>query len=391
MLRTIETYSIAQTNGICKETRKMAFPSTVLLTDKNLVVARVTPSIHYTMGGLNINAAAEVQELLENSVVGTHRHIRRLFAAGEVTGGLHGNNRLGGNSLLECTVFGRIAGERAAMINNPKEVAFDDSKDEWVPCEMREIRVTDEVYGKNTREFRFNLHGSLQRSGLAVGEYVAIRGELDGETLQGYFSPITRPEDEGVIGILCRFDKKGGPIYDLLKHIRAGSVVYLKGVGGLRLSFTPSGILYEGRRVSKLGLLAGGTGIAPMIQIIREYIHYAEQCKRRGEEIVKHGVNLLYAAEAEEDLAYLKKLQHLQSSYADHFRFYPILCDPPLGWTAGVGYVKPKNIQQHVFYPPEQDQLVVVCGPPVFEKVMRRVLRSLNFADDLVYTYSKTI
>ncbi|ORX91122.1 Flavocytochrome c [Basidiobolus meristosporus CBS 931.73] len=69
--------------------------------------AVITPAIHYTMGGLEINSSAEV---LNNN----HQAIPHLFAAGEVTGGVHGKNRLAGNSLLECVVYGRIAGQKAA-------------------------------------------------------------------------------------------------------------------------------------------------------------------------------------------------------------------------------------------------------------------------------------
>lgn len=46
---------------------------------------------------------------------------RGLYAAGEVTGGVHGRNRLAGNSLLECVVFGRIAGKEAAKLNYARE------------------------------------------------------------------------------------------------------------------------------------------------------------------------------------------------------------------------------------------------------------------------------
>jgi succinate dehydrogenase/fumarate reductase flavoprotein subunit len=63
----------------------------------------VTPVIHYTMGGLRINEKAQVIRA-EGSV------IEGLYAVGEVTGGVHGSNRLAGNSLLECCVFGIIAG-----------------------------------------------------------------------------------------------------------------------------------------------------------------------------------------------------------------------------------------------------------------------------------------
>lgn len=70
--------------------------------------ARVWPSVHYTMGGLKIDSSSRV--LTSNC----SQPIQGLFAAGEVTGGVHGKNRLGGNSLLECIVFGRIAGTAAA-------------------------------------------------------------------------------------------------------------------------------------------------------------------------------------------------------------------------------------------------------------------------------------
>lgn len=70
-------------------------------------VGKVTPVLHFTMGGVLFNDEAQVLDEKGEPV-------RGLWAAGEVTGGLHGQNRLGGSSLLECAVFGRIAGNGAA-------------------------------------------------------------------------------------------------------------------------------------------------------------------------------------------------------------------------------------------------------------------------------------
>lgn len=69
--------------------------------------ARV-PTVHHTMGGVEINEDAQVVD--NNGEV-----IKGLYAAGEVTGGIHGSNRLGGNALADITVFGRIAGTSAAL------------------------------------------------------------------------------------------------------------------------------------------------------------------------------------------------------------------------------------------------------------------------------------
>jgi succinate dehydrogenase/fumarate reductase flavoprotein subunit len=73
--------------------------------EATLYAGRIVPVLHYTMGGIRMDEGGRV--LREDGSV-----IEGLSAAGEVTGGVHGNNRLGGNSLLECTVFGSIVGER---------------------------------------------------------------------------------------------------------------------------------------------------------------------------------------------------------------------------------------------------------------------------------------
>ncbi|KAF2797567.1 Flavocytochrome c [Melanomma pulvis-pyrius CBS 109.77] len=70
-------------------------------------VGNVTPVLHFTMGGVVINEKSEVLREGEEKIEG-------LWAAGEITGGVHGGNRLGGSSLLECVVFGRIAGDQCA-------------------------------------------------------------------------------------------------------------------------------------------------------------------------------------------------------------------------------------------------------------------------------------
>ncbi|KAF8973192.1 fumarate reductase [Flammula alnicola] len=70
-------------------------------------VAVMTPVLHYTMGGLEIDPESRVVDKSGKPIPG-------LFASGEVAGGVHGANRLGGSSLLGCVVFGRVSGDSAA-------------------------------------------------------------------------------------------------------------------------------------------------------------------------------------------------------------------------------------------------------------------------------------
>ncbi|GAB1317339.1 hypothetical protein MFIFM68171_07549 [Madurella fahalii] len=78
--------------------------------ETEVCVGRVTPIVHFTMGGAVFNEKAQI---LASELGEEEKPIEGLWGAGEITGGIHGDNRLGGSSLLECVVFGRIAGEQA--------------------------------------------------------------------------------------------------------------------------------------------------------------------------------------------------------------------------------------------------------------------------------------
>ncbi|MDR2800623.1 MAG: FAD-binding protein, partial [Desulfovibrio sp.] len=70
------------------------------------------PSVHHCMGGLRINASGQVMDIWGDP-------IPNLYAAGEVAGGVHGANRLGGNAIPDALVFGKVAGA-AAVAKAPK-------------------------------------------------------------------------------------------------------------------------------------------------------------------------------------------------------------------------------------------------------------------------------
>jgi len=81
------------------------FAAAPISIDQDFHVAEVTPVVHYTMGGLLIDDKARVLSGRSK------KPIPGLYAAGEVAGGVHGRNRLGGSALLECVVFGRVSGK----------------------------------------------------------------------------------------------------------------------------------------------------------------------------------------------------------------------------------------------------------------------------------------
>ena len=91
-----------------KKDAEFGRPEMVIRMDQApFYVAQVTPGIHHTMGGVTIDTKAEVISKKGAPIPG-------LFAAGEVTGGVHGGNRIGGNAVADIVTFGRIAGASAA-------------------------------------------------------------------------------------------------------------------------------------------------------------------------------------------------------------------------------------------------------------------------------------
>lgn len=102
---TVDTY-----NKYVKNKKDPDFAKSAAMTPikkGKFYIEKVLPSTHHTMGGISINTSAQALNTSGQVIPG-------LWAAGEVTGGIHGTNRLGGNAICDIIVFGRIAGEGAA-------------------------------------------------------------------------------------------------------------------------------------------------------------------------------------------------------------------------------------------------------------------------------------
>jgi fumarate reductase flavoprotein subunit len=103
--KTIERY-----NGFVANKNDTDFNRKIMVQDfghGSYHAIEIAPGIHYTMGGAAINTDAQILDK-------NRKPIKNLYGAGEVTGGVHGTNRLGGNSTSEMITFGRIAGMNAA-------------------------------------------------------------------------------------------------------------------------------------------------------------------------------------------------------------------------------------------------------------------------------------
>ncbi len=108
LVETMSAYSGFQQSGVDSDFGRPAEDMPLPLTLSPFYAIEVEPVIHHTMGGLKINQYAQVLNDAGEVIPG-------LFAAGEVAGGVHGGNRLGGNAVADIIVFGRIAGKNASI------------------------------------------------------------------------------------------------------------------------------------------------------------------------------------------------------------------------------------------------------------------------------------
>ncbi|CAN8098302.1 unnamed protein product [Discula destructiva] len=121
MQQTIREYSQQVTKQELDQFGRPAFGAWKLTgadedAEQEICIGQVTPVTHFTMGGATISEKGQI--LASDGSGSGLRPVEGLWAAGEITGGIHGDNRLGGSSLLECVVFGRTAGQEATLFTD---------------------------------------------------------------------------------------------------------------------------------------------------------------------------------------------------------------------------------------------------------------------------------
>lgn len=106
-------------------------------------------------------------------------------------------------------------------------------------------------------------------------------------------------------------------------------------------------------------MIAGGTGITPMLQIIRAALKNPQDPTR---------LSLIYANVNYEDVLLKKELDELASQYPSRFKVFYVLNNPPTGWTGGVGFVSKEQIARHL--PATHDNIkILLCGTYTYGQV----------------------
>ncbi|XP_051172537.1 NADH-cytochrome b5 reductase 3 isoform X1 [Leptopilina boulardi] len=230
--------------------------------------------------------------------------------------------------------------------------------------------IKKEIISHDTRKFRFGLPSEEHVLGLPIGQHVHLTAKINDEVVIRSYTPVSSDDDKGYVDLVVKVYFKnvhpkfpeGGKMSQYLENLSVSDTVDFRGPSG-RLVYKGEGkftikllrkeppVEYN---VKKVVMLAGGTGITPMLQLIRAMIKDPKDQTQ---------ASLLFANQTEKDILLRKELEEIAKKNSDRFKLWFTLDTSSEGWNYSTGHISAEMISEHMF-PPSSDTIVLMCGPP---------------------------
>ncbi|KAI9000380.1 hypothetical protein DFJ74DRAFT_613972 [Hyaloraphidium curvatum] len=217
---------------------------------------------------------------------------------------------------------------------------------DWTPFTVKEV----EFITPNTGIFRFALPDGKERLGMTTASFLMTRvkvGDKPDGTPDYAIRPYTPVSEDGH-GYFDLIVKKY-PTGVLSSHIHS-----LKPGDKLEFKGPLVKFVYKPNEIPQITMIAGGSGITPMIQVAREVLSNPND---------KTHVNLLFANQTEDDIICRDLLDAWAARYKDRFHLYYTLDKAPEGWKQGKGFITEEMLAGKLPAPGSGGR-VLVCGPP---------------------------
>jgi len=216
------------------------------------------------------------------------------------------------------------------------------------------------VVSPNTAIYRFALPHPNDVLGLPIGQHISVQAVINGKDIMRSYTPTSSDDDFGHFDLMIKSYEKGN-ISRYFSLLKIGDKVKIKGPKG-QFKYHPS-------LTREIGMIAGGTGITPMLQIIRAAL-------KNPLDLTK--LSLIYANVNPDDILLKKELDELAASHPTRFNVYYVLNNPGPAWTGGVGFVSKDQIARYM-PPTDVNVKVLMCGPPPMMTAMKKHLADLNY------------
>ena len=220
---------------------------------------------------------------------------------------------------------------------------------------VKKVQLSPNVY-----RFVFALPKETDILGLPIGQHIAIRADINGKSVSRSYTPTSNDTDPGRLELVVKVYPEG-LLTNYLANLKVGDQVEIRG---------PKGAMKYNKEYSRnILMVAGGTGITPMYQLIRAI------CSDDNDST---SVSLLYANNTEEDILLREEIDAFAAKCPQKFKVHYVLAKPPPNWKGGAGFVTQEMIKKHA-PSVSQDTKALLCGPPPMINAMKKNLGALGF------------
>ncbi|KIW95438.1 uncharacterized protein Z519_04022 [Cladophialophora bantiana CBS 173.52] len=211
----------------------------------------------------------------------------------------------------------------------------------------------------NVFHFTFALPNPSDILDLPIGQHVSVRADIGGQSITRSYTPISNNKDNGVIELIVKIYEQG-MMTRHLDSLQVGDEIEFRGpIGPMK---------YRSGLCKHIGMIAGGTGITPMYQLIRAI------CEDTSDNTT---IGLLYANNTEEDILLRPQLDHWAAKSPTKFNISYVLLHPPREWKHYTGFVT-KELLREKMPITAPDSRIMMCGPPGMITVMKQYARELG-------------
>ncbi|KAI1719811.1 oxidoreductase FAD-binding domain-containing protein [Ditylenchus destructor] len=277
---------------------------------------------------------------------------------------------------------------RSKQLKGP--VTLDDPEKKYSLRLIKKVEVSPD-----TRRFVFALPSENHVLGLPVGQHIYVSARINGKLEVRPYTPVSSDDDQGTVEFVIKvyFHQEhplgnmkfpdGGKMSQHLESLNIGDTLDFRGPNGL--------IVYKGngyfevraskkdpptlRHFEEIGLIAGGTGITPQLQIISDILKHPDDPTK---------ISLLFANQTERDILLREELERLQEEHPTRLKVWFTIDRPSDDWKYSVGFVSAEMIAEHLpVHNANFKERSTECGPPPMIKfACGPSLDKLNFPVD---------
>lgn len=254
--------------------------------------------------------------------------------------------------------------------------------------------IEKEEISHDTKRFRFGLPSNEHVLGLPVGQHIHLIANINEEMVIRAYTPVSSDDHKGYVDLVIKVYNRnvhpkfpnGGKMSQYVDEMKIGDTIAFRGPTG-KLQYLGNS-KFSIKRLRKepavevvantVNMIAGGTGITPMLQLAREVLSRPGDSTR---------LSLLFANQSENDILLRNELDELAAKHPDQFNVWYTVDTASETWTYSQGFVNAEMIKDHL-EPTSEDTITLMCGPPpMINYACIPNLEALGYPEKLRFAY----